>query len=162
MVKNASIFILILLLAGCAGSTPATSSVIENSQLGNSYADLYSESTAPNPPEMMRNGRYTIASTAPTASQRNPLGQIIQVHIPANMTPNTGDAIKYILNRSGYVLCPFDNGTLGQLYDRPLPATQYSLGPISLLNALQVIAGTAWKLKVNEASRSICFTPRQS
>lgn len=43
---------------------------------------------------------------------------------------------------------------------RPLPAVQRDIGPVKLSEALQVLAGPAWRLKVDEVNREICFELR--
>ncbi len=69
------------------------------------------------------------------------MAQIIDVNIPANMHPNFRDAMQYVLDRSGYSLCSPDTNHVNILYTRPLPAAQYKLGPMTLRNTLQVLAG---------------------
>lgn len=104
----------------------------------------------------IRYGRYTLVSTAPTPEQRNLLAQIIDVSIPSNLNPSVQDALQYVLQRSGYSLCPV-TPSVKILFTHPLPAAHYRLGPITLHDALQVLAGPAWQLTVDEVSRSICF-----
>ena len=62
----------------------------------------------------------------------------------------------YVLQRSGYSLCPVST-SVKVLFTRPLPAAHYRLGPIPLRSALQVLAGPAWQLTTDEVSRSVCF-----
>jgi type IV pili sensor histidine kinase/response regulator len=104
----------------------------------------------------LRYGRYTLVSTEPTPEQRDLLAQIIEVNIPSNLNPSVQDALHHVLQRSGYLLCP-STPSVQVLFTRPLPAAHYRLGPITLRNALQVLAGPAWPLTVNEVSRSVCF-----
>ena len=86
--------------------------------------------------------------------------QIRDVSIPASMNPSVRDAMQYVVNRSGYTLCGPEQGHVNILYTRPLPAAQYKLGPMSLRNTLQVLAGPAWQVKVDEVMRSVCFVLR--
>lgn len=46
------------------------------------------------------------------------------------------------------------------LFAHPLAASHYRLGPMSLRTALQLLAGPAWELQVNELDRKICFAIR--
>lgn len=108
----------------------------------------------------VRYGRYTLVNTAPETEQRDLMAQIIDVNIPANMKPTVRDAMQYVVNRSGYSLCGPDQGHVNILFTRPLPAAQYKLGPMSLRNTLQVLAGPAWQVKVDEVMRSVCFVLR--
>ncbi|NMX53069.1 pili assembly chaperone [Pseudomonas veronii] len=107
-------------------------------------------------PSELRYGRYTLVSTKPTTEQRDLLAQIVDVSIPSNLNPSVQEAMHYVLQRSGYSLCPAAE-PVKVLFTRPLPAAHYRLGPISLRNALQVLAGPAWQLTVDEVSRSVCF-----
>lgn len=68
--------------------------------------------------------------------------------------------MQYVVNRSGYSLCGPEQGHVNILFTRPLPAAQYKLGPMSLRNTLQVLAGPAWQVKVDEVVRSVCFVLR--
>ncbi|PMX26682.1 MULTISPECIES: PilL N-terminal domain-containing protein [unclassified Pseudomonas] len=112
-------------------------------------------------PAELRYGRYTLVSTEPTAEQRDLLAQIIEVNIPSSLNPSVQDALQYILQRSGYSLCPV-SASVKVLFTRPLPAAHYRLGPISLRRALQVMAGHAWQLTTDEVSRSVCFEPQKT
>ncbi|WCE10145.1 PFGI-1 class ICE element type IV pilus protein PilL2 [Pseudomonas sp. JBR1] len=120
--------------------------------------DLYPKGAASEP--QVRYGRYTLVNTAPETEQRDLMAQIIDVNIPGNMKPTVRDAMQYVVNRSGYSLCGPDQGHVNILFTRPLPAAQYKLGPMSLRNTLQVLAGPAWQVKVDEVMRSVCFVLR--
>ncbi len=109
----------------------------------------------------IRYGRYTLVSTAPTTEQQDLLAQIIDVRIPSSLSPSVQDALHYVLLRSGYSLCP-DASPVQVLFTRPLPAAHYRLGPMPLRSALQVLAGPAWQLTINDVSRSLCFEPQKT
>uniref|UniRef100_UPI0038779249 PFGI-1 class ICE element type IV pilus protein PilL2 n=1 Tax=Pseudomonas asplenii TaxID=53407 RepID=UPI0038779249 len=66
----------------------------------------------------------------------------------------------YVVDRSGYALCPPSSENVDILYTRPLPAAQYKLGPMTLRNTLQFLAGPAWQVKVDEVNRQVCFALR--
>ncbi|PAU63305.1 pilus assembly protein PilL [Pseudomonas sp. PIC25] len=122
--------------------------------------DLYPHGAVAEKEPVVRYGRYTLVSTQPDAGQRDLMAQIIDVTIPANMHPNVRDAMQYVVDRSGYSLCPADSGHVSILYTRPLPAAQYKLGPMTLRNTLQVLSGPAWQVKVDEVNRQVCFVLR--
>lgn len=109
----------------------------------------------------LRYGRYTLVSTEPTTEQRDLLAQIIEVSIPSNLNPSVQEAMHYVLQRSGYALCPAAE-PVKVLFTRPLPAAHYRLGPIPLRSALQVLAGPAWQLTTDEVSRSVCFEQQKT
>ena len=112
-------------------------------------------------PAELRYGRYTLVSTEPTTEQRDLLAQIIDVSIPSSLNPSVLDALQYVLQRSGYSLCPV-TASVRVLFTRPLPAAHYRLGPISLRRALQVLAGPAWQLTTDEVNRSVCFEQQKT
>lgn len=58
-----------------------------------------------------RYGRYTLVELAPEAAQRDLLLQVIDVSMPANLPATVGDALRYVLLRSGYRLCEHDAQT---------------------------------------------------
>ncbi len=147
-------------LAGCAthdaAPPPAGPDSSRNPEL--LQPDLYPKGAVSEP--QVRYGRYTLVNTAPETEQRDLMAQIIDVNIPANMKPTVRDAMQYVVNRSGYSLCGPEQGHVNILFTRPLPAAQYKLGPMSLRNTLQVLAGPAWQVKVDEVVRSVCFVLR--
>lgn len=103
--------------------------------------------------------RYTLVSTEPLPEQLDLLAQIIDIRIPANLNPTVGEALRHLLQRTGYSLCaePSDGPTL---YRHALPAAHYQLGPLPLKQALQLLGGPAWQLTVDDRERQVCFRPR--
>lgn len=111
-------------------------------------------------PEVVRYDRYTLAGTRPVDAQRDPLSQMIDITMPAQIVRSVGDGFRYLLLASGYSLCPVSSPVFSELLSRSLPAVQRTLGPIRLSEALQVLAGPAWRLRVDEVNREICFALR--
>jgi type IV pili sensor histidine kinase/response regulator len=112
----------------------------------------------PEPVPVVRQGRYTLVELAPEAAQRHPLRQIVEVSIPPTLDANVGEALRHLLQRSGYRLC--DERDAAVLYALPLPASHLRLGPMSLRSALLTLAGPAWDLSIDEVFRRVCFTRR--
>ncbi|HDJ1442298.1 TPA: PilL N-terminal domain-containing protein [Serratia rubidaea] len=110
-------------------------------------------------PEVVRYDRYLLVSTDPAAVQRDPLSQIIDIRIPASVKPTVADALRYSLRQSGYTLCATGPAN-GVLYRQAMPAVQYQLGPMRLRTALQVLAGPAWQLEVDDVQRVVCHSLR--
>lgn len=108
----------------------------------------------------VRQGRYTLVELAPDASQRDLLEQIIEVSLPSTANTTVGDALHHILLRTGYRLCEARND-IDNLIALPLPAAHLHLGPIILRDALLTLAGPAWDLSVDNATRQICFKRRE-
>lgn len=107
-------------------------------------------------PPRIAQGRYTLVSSAPRADQQDPLAQLIDIRIPARLTPTVGEALQHLLQRTGYGLCAEpDDGP--SLYRHALPASQYQLGPLPLRQALQLLGGPAWQLRVDHRERQVCF-----
>lgn len=148
---------LLVLLTACTIQSPGTSSPSAAiSRTSSSPLQTLGPMAEHTPQPELRYGRYTLVSTEPTTEQRDLLSQIIDVNIPSSLTPSVQEALQYVLQRSGYSLCPV-SASVKVLFTRSLPAAHYRLGPIPLHSALQVLAGPAWQLTTDEVSRSVCF-----
>jgi type IV pili sensor histidine kinase/response regulator len=118
--------------------------------------DLYQNRS----PEVVRYDRYTLASTLPVDAQRDPLNQIIDIRMPLQMVNTIGEGMRYVMLESGYSLCSGEPGVFSELFVKPLPAVQRSIGPVKLGDALQILAGPAWRMRVDDLNREICFVLR--
>ncbi|EAB7739690.1 hypothetical protein B5864_16585 [Salmonella enterica] len=151
---------LLLVLAGCAQS-PAASSVrdaaFSHSLKPAAPADIWQRS-----PEVTRAGRYTLVSVKSADAQREPLNQLIDITMPVSLVSSVGDGFRYLLFQSGYSLCGRYGANFAELLNRPLPAVQRRLGPVRLSEALQVVAGPAWRMTVDEVNREVCFVLREA
>lgn len=161
--KIFTVIFLLCLLAGCSvhpqkrpdsDSATAVPAVTISSNVQTAAADEYARR-----PQVIRYDRYLLLSTDPLSVQRDPLSQIIQTRIPASLAPTVADALHYILKQSGYSLCAAGAGNR-VLYRQPLPAVQYRLGPLPLRTALQIIAGPAWQLEIDDVQRVVCHSLR--
>ncbi|WP_266118535.1 PFGI-1 class ICE element type IV pilus protein PilL2 [Escherichia albertii] len=110
-------------------------------------------------PEVVRYDRYLLIDTSPSAAQRTPLEQTIDIRIPASLSPTVADAMRYALHQSGYSLCGITPANQ-VLYNQMLPAVHYQLGPMRLSQALQILAGEAWQLEVDSVQRIVCHSLR--
>ena len=146
-------------LSACAGNSPRTCTPLPppDSSAGPTRPETPAAEIAQWPE--LRQGRYTRVSTRPTTEQQDLLMQIVEVDIPSALNPSVRDALQHVLQRTGYSLCPVAAKVL-PLFTRPLPAVHYRLGPIPLQGALQLLAGPAWQLLVDQRNRSVCFEPR--
>jgi conjugative transfer region protein (TIGR03748 family) len=140
----------ITLSAGCAtSSAPPAAAVAKPLPV-----------TAPLPPKpipVVRYGRYTWVDLKPDTAQQDLLQQVVDISIPGTMSATVGDALGYLLLRSGYQRCEARDD-VGRLYALPLPAAHLHLGPMVLRDALQTLAGPAWQLQVDDVMRQACFT----
>jgi len=149
-----------LVIAGCA-QQPSTSSARDSafaqSQRPPAFSDIYQRS-----PEVTRSGRYTLVNVKSADAQREPLSQLIDITMPGQLVNSVGDGFRYLLFQSGYALCGRYGADFAELLNRPLPAVQRKIGPMRLSEALQVVAGPAWRMSVDEVNREVCFVLRDA
>ena len=107
-------------------------------------------------PSASRHGRFALVELEPSAGQRDLLQQIVETDAPNSLQATVGDGLHHLLARSGYRLCESD--AAATLYALPLPAAHLHLGPMTLRDALSTLAGSAWKLSVDEVARVVCFS----
>lgn len=141
-----------LLLQGCTPLPSDPASALSDIPLVRSPAPVPEQDLL-----VVRQGRYTLVEQGPELAQRNLMRQIVDVSIPAGADHTVGDALRYVLIRSGFSLC--ETQEAAQLYALPLPAAHLQLGPLPLRDALQTLAGPAWTLQVDSFARHVCFAP---
>ncbi|RPH29285.1 response regulator [Buttiauxella warmboldiae] len=135
--------------------------VITLLMLGGCTAPLQPVVPAPKPatspaPEVVPYDRYLLINTRPDEAQRNPLHQIVNINLPLNLKLTVGDAFAWLLKQSGYSLCVDDHPTQF-LAGKPLPLSQYRLGPMRLEEALKTLAGPGWLMQTDVLNREVCF-----
>jgi type IV pili sensor histidine kinase/response regulator len=145
-----------LLAAGCTNNS--TSDPLPRIQPSPRINDIYQNRS----PEVMRYDRYTLVSTRPDDAQRDPLNQMVEITMPAQMVRTVGDGFRYVLLESGYSLCPVSSSVFAELLNQSLPAVQRTIGPVRLSEALQILAGPAWRLRVDDVNREVCFELRDA
>ncbi|EDW4550076.1 hypothetical protein ABN97_003808 [Salmonella enterica subsp. salamae] len=149
-----------LVIAGCAQQT-STSTARDNAFAQSLrppvFSDIYQRS-----PEVTRSGRYTLVNVKSADAQREPLNQLIDITMPGQLVNSVGDGFRYLLFQSGYSLCGRYGADFAELLNRPLPAVQRRIGPMRLSEALQVVAGSAWRMSVDEVNREVCFVLRDA
>lgn len=151
---------MVWLLAGMvlsAGCTTSAALAPPANALATSAPPLVEPAEPVMPIPVVRYGRYTLVELGANASQRDLLQQVIDIVLPDIANPTVGDAMHYVLLRSGYQPCASDVEA-APLYALPLPAADLHLGPMTLRDALQTLAGPAWRLQVDETTRRVCFT----
>ena len=122
--------------------------------------DIYPNGAFSEAEPVIREGRYRIVSTHPSAEQRDLLAQIVQFQA-TNPHATVKAALADVTAGSGYSLCTAAPGSaIETLYKLPLPKAHQNIGPVTLRNALQVLAGPAYKVEVDEARRGVCFKVR--
>ncbi|WP_101776046.1 hypothetical protein [Pasteurella oralis] len=115
-------------------------------------------------PEVIRYGRYTLVTSTPIGGQKYLLDQLVNINIPVNKnkkyTLNVKQGINYTLKDTGYILCQSADKEVLTLFDRQLPKVHYKFGSMRLRDALQMLAGEAYQLTVNDTLRQVCFKGR--
>jgi type IV pili sensor histidine kinase/response regulator len=145
---------ILVLASGC--TTKAPSHAHGQTETFGSSADKSASELIP----VVRYGRYTLVELVPEAAQQDLLLQVIDVSMPATLPATVGEALRYVLLRSGYTLCEASSDA-AVLHDLPLPAAHLRLGPLFLRDALLTLAGPAWELQVDDVARRVCFTQEQ-
>ncbi|ENA9696686.1 hypothetical protein ABG299_002214 [Salmonella enterica subsp. enterica] len=117
---------------------------------------------SPAPVDVVHTARYTLVNLTPDEALRYPLRQVVSHALPelqkSRKAPTRGDALHVWLAGTGYGLCLPVTGEARQLFSSPLPDIQRSPGPLRINDALQIIAGPAWAMTVDEITRTVCFT----
>ena len=103
-------------------------------------------------------GRYSLFATTPTEAQADPLQATITVQFPDRVR-TVGDAVKHVLQQSGYRLSGSEATGSASLYlmALPLPAVHRSIGPMSLKRTLETLAGPAFLLVEDPVHRLVAF-----
>jgi type IV pili sensor histidine kinase/response regulator len=103
-------------------------------------------------------GRYSLFAATPTEAQADPLQATITVQFPDRIL-TLGDAIRHLLQQSGYRLAGTDatGPAAAYLMALPLPAVHRSLGPLPLKRALETLAGPAFHLVEDPVHRLVAF-----
>ena len=103
-------------------------------------------------------GRYSLFATTPTEAQADPLQAPITVRFPDRVR-TVGDAVKHLLQQSGYRLAGSEatGPVSAYLMALPLPAVHRSVGPMPLKRTLETLAGPAYRLVEDPAHRLVAF-----
>ncbi|MDH2436652.1 hypothetical protein QCD60_29495 [Pokkaliibacter sp. MBI-7] len=157
------IAIALAVLAGCAQQqpkpTPEPVSVSPYLINPDVYAGQVPGVAPSASPSTVTYGRYTQVSVGPNAAQIDLMAQIVDIQIPTSMSPTLGDAVRYVLAKSGYSLAAPSSVT-DPLYTAELPAPLYRIESMTLRDALQVLGGPAWQVQVDELHRMVQYVPR--
>lgn len=107
---------------------------------------------------LVQTGRYTAVAPVATPAQQEPLRAIVTAKFPETVT-TIGAAVERVLSGTGYALHDVSgtNPDEVDLLSRPLPDVQRSLGPVTLLDALKVLAGPAFRVEIDRVHRLIGF-----
>ena len=136
---------------------PASSQAHAANGLTDASPDLYIMEKVSDAPQVVRTGRYQLWELGTSSGQQQLINQVVRVAIPSTLSVTVKDALMHLLAGTGYHLC---DGVPPDLANQPLPLTHRNLGPASLQEALQVLAGPAWVLQQDPRRREVCFRTR--
>jgi len=105
-----------------------------------------------NEPVLVRTDRYTLETLAPTGPQKDLLSAITEIRFPPRVV-NVGDAIDYLLHRTGYQHIRTQQSTPALAL--PLPQVHRHIGPIDVRSALRILVGPKWKIQENQIARAV-------
>ena len=110
------------------------------------------------PQDYVQTGRYSHVVNEPYLSQKNPLKVVVNTRIPTTVE-NVEQALNFLLMRSGYALADYSvlSPEAKILLGHELPQIHRHLGPMTLDNALQTLAGEAYELVVDPINRKVAF-----
>ena len=108
--------------------------------------------------ETVQVGRYISVEATATEDQMDPLNVVIELSFPSQVK-TVGDAIDNLLVESGYRLADnsVQRAATDILLNLPLPRVHRSMGPISLKEALIVLAGKPHRLVVDPVRRWVTY-----
>jgi conjugative transfer region protein (TIGR03748 family) len=103
-------------------------------------------------------GRYSMIAATPTEAQADLLATTMTVRFPERIQ-TVGEAVRYLLQRSGYRLATVESigPDTATLFALPLPAVHRGLGPMTLRDALETLVGSAFQLIQDPVHRLISF-----
>ena len=106
----------------------------------------------------VQTGRYSTVKPGPTLEQTSILDVMITVTIP-NDIQSIGETVKYLLRRSGYRMTPeaIQGPETAQFLSKKLPYVHRKIGPMKLIDALNMLTTPAFVLFDNPVRREIGY-----
>ncbi|MET1256937.1 LysM peptidoglycan-binding domain-containing protein [Aliikangiella maris] len=105
----------------------------------------------------VQSSRYAEIDISAKQEQIDPLSVVINFSFPRE-TSTVGDALYLITAPSGYRFKLDELDIAYILFEMPLPEVHKQLGPMTLRNAISILAGKGFTPQVDEATRLISFT----
>jgi type IV pili sensor histidine kinase/response regulator len=108
----------------------------------------------------MQVARYSVMPPTATPAQADLMAVVVNIKFPQQVS-TVGEALDFLLRRSGYRLVDTDSPAMTILQALPLPAVHRQIGPLTLNNALLTLAGSAYRLSVDPLHRTLSFNATQ-
>jgi conjugative transfer region protein (TIGR03748 family) len=101
--------------------------------------------------DAVRVSRYT-ETVGPATAERDPLAVVATLRFPRGVVGTVGDALRYLLQRTGYSLSAGD-ADAEHLFALTLPESQRQLGPYQVRSMAQILVGDGFGVCSNARSR---------
>lgn len=101
--------------------------------------------------------RYTSVAAGPAPAEKNPLEAVVAVHFPRSHIHTVGQAVHYLLLRTGYRLATTLSEPVHEVMKLPLPEVHRDLGPYTVRTALSVLLGQPFELSTNPTRREVAY-----
>ena len=108
----------------------------------------------------MQVARYSVMPPTATPAQADLMAVVVNIKFPQQVS-TVGEALDFLLRRSGYRLVDTDSPAMTILQSLPLPAVHRQMGPLTLNNALMALAGSAYRLSIDPLHRTLSFNAGQ-
>lgn len=107
--------------------------------------------------DSVQTDRYTQVSLKPSLEQQDPLKAIVKTRFPQGSVATVGEAMDYLLARSGYQIAstPNRDPKVQALFSLPLPAVHRDIGPVRLDTALSMLAGSGYAVVYDRVNRLV-------
>lgn len=162
---------LLLVIAGATAAAHATAAQRE-APAPTANADVSASSPADSASSILNRvnaneiqvNRYTTLSATPEESAANPLAVIAKVHFPRGIIVTVGDAIRYLLIRTGYELGDVNamDDRVRRLFSLRLPESQRVMGPYRVDTMLQALMGESFNLVADPSTRFITYVVKDA
>lgn len=103
--------------------------------------------------DVVQVARYTEVASASDA-EIDPLEVVAQLRFPREAVATVGDALSYLLQRTGYAARARDD-VAQRLFALPLPESHRALGPHRVRTLAQILVGESYVLCIDALSRLV-------
>lgn len=103
--------------------------------------------------------RYTTLNSQPDETDSYALAVTAKVHFPRGVVSTVGDAVKYLLIRTGYELAPAEqmDEHVRRVFGLRLPESNRVMGPYRVDAMLRALMGRAFSLNVDQNLRIVSY-----